>query len=104
MMAAIGIIFGIRFLKNPSKLMKVTVHKRNSKEFLLRVILTILMALIPLGLLMNPLWKKIELSNDRMAIMLYFLQGIGLLTASFILVGFAPTVLNKLKLEHYHGQ
>lgn len=51
------------------------------------------MALIPVIFFMNPLWKKIELPDDRMAIMLYFLQSLAMLLGNYVLVGLAPAIL-----------
>jgi len=36
-----------------------------------------------------------------MALLLYFLQGAGLMSGCFVLVGLAPAILSRLKLEDY---
>lgn len=37
--------------------MKVIMYKRNSMKYVIRLILSVLMAIIPVALFMNPLWK-----------------------------------------------
>lgn len=81
--------------------MKVIKYKRISKKYILRLIFSACLAVIPVAIFMNPFWKKIDLPDKQMAIMLYFLQGAGLLTANFVLVGLAPSVLARCKLEDY---
>jgi len=51
------------------------------------------MALIPVIFFMNPFWKKIDLPDDRMATMLYFLQCGAMLFGNYVLVGLAPAIL-----------
>jgi hypothetical protein len=92
-MAVSGIIYGLVFLRKQERLMKVVSYERNSKKYILRLILSALMALIPVIFFMNPLWKKIDLSDDRMAIMLYFLQSSAMLFGNYVLVGLAPAIL-----------
>lgn len=72
-LAVFAIFYGLVFLKNQERLMKVIRFKRNSKKYIIRLILSALMAAVPVAIFMNPLWKKIDLSDRNMAIMLFFL-------------------------------
>lgn len=92
-MAVFGIVYGLVFLRNQERLMKVIKYKRNSKKYIIRLILSALMAAIPVAIFMNPFWKKIDLPDQQMAIMLFFLQGTGLLLGNFVLVGLGPVLL-----------
>lgn len=78
--------------------MKVIRYPRSSKKYILRLILSALLAVIPVAIFMNPFWKKLDLSDSNMAVMLFFLQSAGLMGGNFVLVGFAPYILGKLKL------
>lgn len=97
-MAVFGIIYGLVFLRNQERLMKVIKFKRSSKKYIIRLILSALMAVIPVAIFLNPFWKKIDLPDKDMAIMLYFLQSAGLMSGNFVLVGLGPTILAKFKL------
>ncbi len=78
--------------------MKVVTYPRSSKKYILRLILSALLAIIPVAIFLNPFWKKIELPTEKMAVMLFFLQSGGLMGGNFVLVGLAPAILSKLKL------
>lgn len=78
--------------------MKVISYKRNSRKYIIRLILSVLMAIVPVALFMNPLWKKLDLTDTNMAILLFFLQGAGLGLGNFVLVGLGPVMLEKCKL------
>jgi hypothetical protein len=94
-----GFAFGLVILKRQQRLMKVILYPRRSKKYMLRVIVAIVLGALPLAVFMNPLWSKIILPDTAMVFMLYFLQGIGLTLGGFMLVGIAPTLLDKAKLE-----
>lgn len=64
----------------------------------MRLLLSALLAVIPVAIFMNPLWKNIELDDPDMAVMLFFLQSAGLMAGNFVLVGFGPYILDKFKL------
>lgn len=81
--------------------MKVIKYPRASKKYILRLILSALIATIPVAIFMNPFWKKIEMPDSQKATMLFFLQGAGLFFGNFVLVGLAPVILSKLRLEDY---
>lgn len=81
--------------------MKVIKYPRRSKKYILRLILSALLAVIPVAIFMNPLWKNIELEDADMAVLLFFLQSAGLMSGNFVLVGLGPAILSKLKLEDY---
>lgn len=63
-MVVFGIIYGLVFLRNQERLMKVIRYRRNSKKYIIRLILSALMAGVPVAIFMNPFWKKIDLSAD----------------------------------------
>lgn len=73
--------------------MRVIKFPRASKKYFLRLILSVLLAVVPVAIFMNPLWKKMSLQDEKMSIVLYFLQSAGLLLGNFVLVGFAPVIL-----------
>lgn len=73
--------------------MRVIKFPRASKKYVLRLILSVLLAVVPVAIFMNPLWKKMNLPDEKMSIVLYFLQSAGLLLGNFVLVGFAPVIL-----------
>lgn len=100
-MAAFGAIYGLIFLKNQERLMKVVIYPRSTKKYIIRLILSAIFASIPVAIFMNPFWKKLDLSDENMAIMLFFLQSAGLMAGNFVLVGLGPTMLSRLKLENY---
>jgi hypothetical protein len=60
-MAAFGILFGFIFLKKQQRTMKVIMYNRVSKKYFIRLGVTVGLALIPVALFMNPLWRNIEL-------------------------------------------
>lgn len=60
-MAVFGIIYGLTFLRNQERLMKVVAYPRSNKKYIIRLILSALFAAIPVALFMNPFWKKINL-------------------------------------------
>lgn len=97
-MAVFGAIFGLTFLKKQERLMKVISYPRSTKKYLIRLILSALFAGIPVAIFMNPFWKKIDLPVEKMSIMLYFLQSLGLMCGNFVLVGLGPTILSRLRL------
>lgn len=81
--------------------MKVVIYPRSTKKYIIRLILSAIFASIPVAIFMNPFWKKLDLSDENMAIMLFFLQSAGLMAGNFVLVGLGPTMLSRLKLENY---
>jgi len=60
-MAVFGIIYGLVFLRNQERLMKVIKFGRGSKKYIIRLLLSALFAIVPVAIFMNPLWKKIDL-------------------------------------------
>ena len=60
-MAVFGIIYGLVFLRNQETLMKVIKFERGSKKYIIRLILSAIIAAIPVAIFMNPLWKNIDL-------------------------------------------
>jgi hypothetical protein len=58
-MAVFGIFYGLVFLRNQERLMKVIKFPRGSKKYIIRLILSGLLAFIPVAIFMNPLWKKL---------------------------------------------
>lgn len=81
--------------------MKVVVYPRSTKKYIIRLILSAIFAAIPVAIFMNPFWKKVDLPDADMAIMLFFLQSAGLMAGNFVLVGLGPTILSRFKLENY---
>ena len=43
--------------------MKVIRYPRSSKKYILRLILSALLAVVPVAIFMNPFWKKLDLSD-----------------------------------------
>ena len=78
--------------------MKAIRYPRASKKYIVRLILSALMAAIPVAIFMNPLWKKIDIPDSQKAVMLFFLQSAGLMLGKFVLVGLGPAILSRLKL------
>ena len=78
--------------------MKVIKYPRSSKKYIMRLVLSALLAVIPVAIFMNPLWKTLNLTDSSMAVMLFFLQSAGLMGGNFVLVGLAPYILDKLML------
>lgn len=99
--AVFGAIFGLTFLKKQERLMKVVIYPRSTKKYLIRLVLSAVFAAIPVAIFMNPYWKRIDLPDPQMAVMLFFLQGAGLMSGNFVLVGLGPTILSRLNLEDY---
>ncbi len=58
-MAVFGIVYGLVFLRNQERLMKVIKYPRSSKKYIIRLVLSALLAVIPVAIFMNPLWKKL---------------------------------------------
>jgi len=63
-MAVFGVILGLVFLKNQEKLMRVVTYPRSSKKYIFRLILSAIIAGIPVALFMNPFWKNIRIQDD----------------------------------------
>lgn len=78
--------------------MKAIKYPRTSKKYIIRLILSAILAIIPVAIFLNPFWKKIDLTDSQMAILLFFLQSAGLMSGNFVLVGLAPAILSRLKL------
>ena len=58
-MSAFGIMTAFVFIKKPQNLMKVPTYGRISKKFILKVTINIIIALIPVGIFLNPLWRNL---------------------------------------------
>ena len=55
-MASFGILYGFIFLRNPQNLMKIPNYKRKTLKFLAKIFLSLVIALIPIIIFLNPLW------------------------------------------------
>lgn len=78
--------------------MKKTTFPRLSANFFKRLIITVLIALVPVIIFLNPFWKKIDLETRSKAILLWALQSLGLLTSITLMVWLAPLIGSKFNL------
>ena len=77
--------------------MKRSKFRRKSIKFLKKILLTIILALIPLGIFLNPLWSKISLTTEDFSLLIWFLYSLGLMSGMFLLI-IAPNILEMCKL------
>ena len=98
LMAAVGILMAFNFMKNPAHLYLQLDYTRISLKFLAKIIVTLIIPVIILLIFVNPLWNKIELSNDSMALMIWGLQVVGFFLSTFSLIYLIPIINNKFSL------
>ncbi len=100
-MAAVGILFAFNVMKNPAHLYLQLDYTRTSLRFLGKIVVTLIIPLITLGIFLNPLWNKIELPDDTKALVLWGLQVLGFFLSTFFLIFLIPIVNNKFGFEVY---
>ena len=98
LMAALGILMAFNFMKNPAHLCLQLDYTRISLKFLAKIIVTLIIPIITLLIFVNPLWNKIDLSNDSKALMIWGLQVAGFFLSTFSLIYIIPIVNNKFGL------
>jgi hypothetical protein len=90
--AGYGTIIGLNYLKQPYNLYKILGYTRISLKFAAKVFLTILIAVIPLAVFMNPLWNKIQSDNVGEALIKWATQNAAFFLAVFFIVFIVPLV------------
>ena len=90
-------MYGFIFLRKPQNLMKIPNYKRKTLKFLAKVFISLVIALIPLIIFLNPLWEKIDLKVDDESLLIWFLYCFGLFFGILFLV-IAPSLTHKFGL------
>lgn len=98
LMAAVGILMAFNYMKNPAHLHLQLDYTRISLKFLAKIVITLIIPIIALLIFVNPLWDKIDLSDDSKALMIWGLQVIGFFLATFSLIYLIPIFNNKFGL------
>ena len=89
-MVNIGILFSLVLMPDPSILVRPLAFSRGSLRFKLRLGSFVVLVAIPVGLLMNPLWWKIDMEVKWLAILLWICQSIAFFMAMVVLIIIAP--------------
>ena len=100
-MAAVGILFAFNFMRNPSHLHLQLDYTRLSCRFIAKIVITLIVPVILLGIFVNPLWDKITLSDDGKALLIWGCQVAGFFLATFSLIFIIPIINNRFGFEVY---
>lgn len=98
LMAAVGILLAFNFMRNPSHLHLQLDYTRLSLKFLAKIVVTLIIPVAILGIFVNPLWNKIDLSNDGKSFLIWACQTVGFFLATFSLIYLIPIINNKFGL------
>lgn len=98
LMAAVGILLAFNLMRNPSHLHLQLDYTRLSLKFLAKIVVTLIIPVAILGIFANPLWTKLDLSNDGMSLLIWALQTIGFFLATFFLIFIIPIINNRFSL------
>ena len=98
LMAAVGILLAFNFMRNPSHLHLQLDYTRLSLKFLAKIVVTLIVPVAILGIFVNPLWDKIDLTNDGKSLLIWGCQTVGFFLATFSLIYLIPIVNNKFGL------
>ena len=98
LMAAVGILLAFNLMRNPSHLHLQLDYTRLSLKFLAKIVVTLIIPVAILGIFANPLWNKLDLSNDGMSLLIWALQTIGFFLATFFLIFIIPIINNRFSL------
>jgi hypothetical protein len=98
LMAAVGILLAFNFMRNPSHLHLQLDYTRLSLKFLAKIVVTLIVPVAILGIFVNPLWDKIDLTNDGKSLLIWACQTVGFFLATFSLIYLIPIVNNKFGL------
>ena len=101
LMAALGILAAFNFMRNPSHLHLQLDYTRISGRFLAKIVVTLIIPVIILGIFVNPLWDKIGLSNDAKSLLIWGCQTAGFFLATFTLIFLIPMINKKFGFEIY---
>lgn len=97
-MAAVGILMAFNYMKNPAHLYLQLDYTRISLKFLAKIVVTLIIPIVALLIFVNPLWDKIDLSDDSKGLMIWGLQVMGFFLSTFSLIYLIPIVNNKFGL------
>lgn len=101
LMAAVGILLAFNYMRNPSYLHLQLDYTRLSLKFLAKIVVTLIIPVVILGIFVNPLWDKIDLSNDAKSLLIWACQTAGFFLATFFLIYIIPVINNRFGLEVY---
>lgn len=71
LMAAVGILLAFNFMKNPAHLHLQLDYTRLSLKFIGKILVTLIVPVAILGIFINPLWDKIDLSNEGKSLLIW---------------------------------
>ncbi len=101
LMAAVGILFAFNMIRNPAHLYLQLDYTRISWRFLGKIIVTLIIPIITLAIFVNPLWNRIDLSDDTKALLIWGLQVVGFFFATFFLIFLIPIINKSFGFEVY---
>jgi len=90
--AGFGALIGLNYLESPYNLHKVLGYTRLSFKFAGRLVLTIVMAVIPLAVFLNPLWNRIHSNNMGEALIKWATQNAAFFLAIFFIICIVPKI------------
>ena len=99
--AAIGMLLGLVFVNDRAALVRYLGYSRCSVKFILRLVVMIIVAVIPLLAYLIPLVVTIDVSVGWKAVILWVCQSIGFFFAIFFLIYLSPKITAKLGFEEY---
>jgi hypothetical protein len=91
-MAAVAIMLAFSFMQKPAYLVQKLQYSRLTLKYMGKFLVTLLIPLAIVGVFLNPLWQKISIDNENMALLIWGLQAIGFFLAPFALIFLIPIV------------
>lgn len=86
MMAGVGMAVGLMGVERPGNLVSKLAYSRCSSKFLGRVLLQLTLSGLPLIVFVNPLWYRIEMEVQWLAVVLWSCQSLAFFLSLFLLV------------------
>jgi hypothetical protein len=97
-MADFGILISLLFMDDASNFAKPMEYSKCSLKYLLKLIIMIISAAIPVAIFLNPLWTKITTDNTGLALIIWSTQNLGFFFAIVMIIFVGITISKKAKL------
>lgn len=99
--AGFGVVLGLNYMQKPYNLARLLSYSRLSIKFIARLLLTIVVAAIPLVLFLNPLWHEIRTDDIGTTMIAWTCNNLAFFLATFLILYMSPILGEKLGLEGY---
>lgn len=88
--AGFGVILGLNYMHKPYNLARLLSYSRLSIKFIVRLLLTIIVAAIPLIIFLNPLWHEIKTDSMGTTMIAWATNNLAFFFATFLILYMSP--------------